>query len=63
MTGPLATLDAYAAERDHERYAPKAFAALRAVLAEHRDTGDWCSCDLRSPCPTVRAITTALEAL
>jgi hypothetical protein len=42
--------------------APKAFAALRAVLAEHADTGDWCSCDLRYPCPTVRAITTALEA-
>lgn len=90
-THPRTLLDTYAAEqwvtelseRPLEDFAPKAFAALRAVLDLHRpeeievmpeDSGaDWpirlscteCSHYVGSdpwPCPTVQAITTALEA-
>lgn len=54
-------------------YAPKAFVALRAVLDRHplvHDDGDRCGgcwnwlyeTYERWPCPTVQAITTALEA-
>jgi hypothetical protein len=71
-------LDAYADEacthlavapnsagEEREEFAPKAFAALRAVLDLHSpDNGmsAFCNgCDFPFPCPTVRAITTALE--
>lgn len=58
----------------HEQHAPKAFAALRAVLDLHQPHGNGsltcveCSeredtyDDIPWPCPTVTAITTALEA-
>lgn len=50
--------------------APEVIAALRAVLEEHRPRMDsvsalyptpLCSCDQSFPCPTVTAITDALE--
>jgi hypothetical protein len=92
VSDPRALLDTYAAElwvttlseRPLEEFAPKAFAALRAVLDLHRPVHDertgWDSqaggygtispaCEscgsndlaVAWPCPTMQAITTALE--
>lgn len=76
MTDPRELLDAYAAESDwaavegkYRQYlAPKAFAALRAVLDLHvpdpavraRVVCKHCVA-VRYPCPTVQAIARALE--
>lgn len=86
MGGPLELLDAYArswtdpdgecahdCNDSRERLAPKAFAALRAVLDKHpivhedgyRCRGCWDQIHdtyERWPCPTVQAITAQLEA-
>lgn len=86
MTDPRALVDAYAEELDFERgdlnddreyHAPKAFAALRAVLRQHPPYDgylgeQWCmTCwtpgahrmePMRWPCPTAQAITRELEA-
>lgn len=83
-TTPMATtardhLDAYAVEDsthlsvrgdsyEREGFAPKAFAALRAVLDLHKvvtlDLSSFCPVCRQptSPCDTVKAITAALEA-
>lgn len=70
MDDTRALLDAYAAElwattlseRPLEEFAPKAFAALRAVLDQHqRDDGACTDCSQIWPCATVKAVTAALE--
>lgn len=79
MTDPRQLLDDHANGTStlklvvtQEDLAPKAFAALRAVLDRHplvHDDGDRCGgcwnwlyeTYERWPCPTVQAITTALE--
>ena len=80
MRNVAAQLEAYAVDRQEvvvgrdpprthlkrEPMAPKAFAALRAVLRRHRDHhGVCCECTMiravAFPCPTVRDITEALE--
>jgi hypothetical protein len=79
MTTVRQLIDAYAAEEIWGGYdcensraenAPKAFAALLAVLDLHvNDLGDCRECGVDAteepipwPCATIRAITTALEA-
>ena len=78
MTDPRQLLDAYAAETEwsaealadvpREEREPKLVAALRAVLDLHHQLtpgafGSPCAgCGHALPCPTVQAITTALEA-
>lgn len=72
-TGPLAVLEGYAQGKTTiqvvttEHLAPKAFDALRAVFKLHAPApgNAWClhcAGSERWPCPTIRKITTALEA-
>lgn len=79
MTGPRELLDAYAGDEvcdcewvhhvtERVNAAPKAFAALRAVLGLHKPDAynRWCEhCAEHEmvpwPCPTVQAITNVLE--
>lgn len=78
MTDPRQLLDAYGEEEHSDFYgydtfqldgcAPKAFAALRAVLDRHYQltpggfSSPCAGCGHAWPCPTVQAIVTALEA-